>query len=236
MGRAFEYRRAAKEKRWDKMSKVFPKLAKAITVAAKEGGADPEMNAKLRTAIQNAKAENMPKDNIENAIKRAEGKDATEYTELNYEGKGPHGVLVFVETATDNPNRTVANVKSYFSKAGGGLVPTGSLEFMFTRNAVFEFIKTEGMDLEELELELIDAGMEEIEEQDGKVFVYGDYTNFGNISKALDELGIEVEKSSLKRYPTTPVEFTEEQMEEIEKMLDKIEDDDDVQAVFTNIA
>lgn len=236
MGRAFEYRRAAKEKRWDKMSKVFPKLAKAITVAAKEGGADPEMNAKLRTAIQNAKAENMPKDNIENAIKRAEGKDAAEYTEINYEGKGPHGVLVFVETATDNANRTVANVKSYFSKAGGGLVPTGSLEFMFTRNAVFEFVKTEDMDLEELELELIDAGMEEIEEQEGKIFVYGDYTNFGNLSKALEELGIEVEKSSLKRYPTTPVEFTEEQMEEIEKMLDKIEDDDDVQAVFTNIA
>ena len=236
MGRAFEYRRAAKEKRWDKMSKVFPKLAKAITVAAKEGGTDPEMNAKLRTAIQNAKAENMPKDNIENAIKRAEGKDAAEYSELNYEGKGPHGVLVFVECATDNPNRTVANVKSYFSKAGGGLVPTGSLEFMFTRNAVFEFAKTDSMDLEEMELELIDAGMEEIEETEGKVFVYGDYTNFGNIAKALEELGIEVEKSSLKRYPTSPVEFTEEQMEEIEKMLDKIEDDDDVQAVFTNIA
>ena len=236
MGRAFEYRRAAKEKRWDKMSKVFPKLAKAITVAAKEGGTDPEMNAKLRTAIQNAKAENMPKDNIENAIKRAEGKDAAEYSELNYEGKGPHGVLVFVECATDNPNRTVANVKSYFSKAGGGLVPTGSLEFMFTRNAVFEFAKTDSMDLEEMELELIDAGMEEIEETEGKVFVYGDYTTFGNIAKALEELGIEVEKSSLKRYPTSPVEFTEEQMEEIEKMLDKIEDDDDVQAVFTNIA
>ncbi|MEQ8927863.1 MAG: YebC/PmpR family DNA-binding transcriptional regulator [Fulvivirga sp.] len=236
MGRAFEYRRAAKEKRWDKMSKVFPKLAKAITVAAKEGGTDPEMNAKLRTAIQNAKAENMPKDNIENAIKRAEGKDAAEYTEINYEGKGPHGVLVFVECATDNANRTVANVKSYFSKAGGGLVPTGSLEFMFDRTAVFEFVKTEGMDLEELQLELIDAGMEEIEEKDDKVFVYGDYTNFGNISTALENLNIEVEKSSLKRYPTTPVEFTEEQMEEIEKMLDKIEDDDDVQAVFTNIA
>lgn len=236
MGRAFEYRRAAKEKRWDKMSKVFPKLAKAITVAAKEGGSDAEMNAKLRTAIQNAKAENMPKDNIENAIKRAEGKDATEYTEINYEGKGPYGVLVFVECATDNPNRTVANVKSYFSKAGGSLVPTGSLEFMFSRNAVFEFDKTDNIDLEELELELIDAGMEEIEEQEGKVLVYGDYTNFGNLSKALEEKGIEVEKSSLKRYPTTPVEFSEEQMEEIEKMLDKIEDDDDVQAVFTNIA
>ena len=235
MGRAFEYRRAAKEKRWDKMSKVFPKLAKAITVAAKEGGTDPEMNAKLRTAIQNAKAENMPKDNIEAAIKRAEGKDAADYIELNYEGKGPHGVLVFVECATDNPTRTVANVKSYFSKAGGGLVPTGSLEYMFNRKAVFEFEKPEDLDLEELELEMIDAGMEDIEENDDKVFIYGDYTNFGNLAKALEEKGIEVGKASLKRYPTTPVEYSDEQMEEIEKMLDKIEDDDDVQAVFTNI-
>ncbi len=236
MGRAFEYRRAAKEKRWDKMSKVFPKLAKAITVAAKEGGADPEMNAKLRSAIQNAKAENMPKDNIENAIKRAEGKDAAEYSEINYEGKGPHGVLVFVECATDNPNRTVANVKSYFSKAGGGLVPTGSLEFMFSRNAVFEIPKTEGFDLEAIELELIDAGAEDIEEENNTIFVYGDYTAFGNLSKTLEELKIEVSKASLKRIPNSPVEFTEEQMEEIEKMLDKIEDDDDVQAVYTNIA
>lgn len=236
MGRAFEYRRAAKEKRWDKMSKVFPKLAKAITVAAKEGGADPEMNPKLRTAIQNAKGQNMPKDNIENAIKRAEGKDAEAYTELNYEGKGPHGVLVFVECMTDNTNRTVSNVKSYFNKAGGSLVPTGSLEFMFSRKAVFEFEKTEETDIEELELELIDAGLEEIEENDGRVYVYGDYTNFGNLSTAFEEKGIEINKSSLERIPTSPVEFTEEQMEEIEKMLDKIEDDDDVQAVFTNVA
>ncbi len=236
MGRAFEYRRAAKEKRWDKMSKIFPKLAKAITVAAKEGGGDPEMNAKLRTAIQNAKAENMPKDNIENAIKRAEGKDAAEYTEVNYEGKGPHGVLVFVECATDNTTRTVANVKAYFSKSGGGIVPNGSLEFMFNRKASFEFDKTEEMDLEEMELELIDAGLEEIEENDGRVYVYGDYTNFGTLSKAFEELNIEVDKALLKRIPTTPVEFSEEQMEEIEKMLDKIEDDDDVQAVYTNIA
>lgn len=236
MGRAFEYRRAAKEKRWDKMSKLFPKLAKAITVAAKEGGVDPEMNAKLRTAIQNAKGENMPKDNIEAAIKRAEGKDADVYVEVNYEGKGPYGVLVFVECATDNTTRTVANVKSYFSKAGGGLAPTGSLEFMFSRNAVFEFEKTESMNIEELELELIDAGMEEIEEKDHMIYVYGDYTKFGSLSKALDELSIEVTKASLQREPNSPVTFTEEQMEDIEKILDKIEDDDDVQAVYTNIA
>ena len=236
MGRAFEYRRAAKEKRWDKMSKVFPKLAKAITVAAKEGGTDPDMNAKQRTAIQNAKAENMPKDNIENAIKRAAGKDAAEYTEVNYEGKGPHGVLVFVECATDNTTRTVANVKSYFSKLGGQLVPTGSLEFMFDRKAVFEFEKPEGLDIEELELELIDAGLEEIEENDSTLYAYADYTNFGNLSQAFEEKNIDIKKASLQRIPNSAVEFTEEQMLEVEKLIDRLEDDDDVQAVYTNIA
>ncbi len=236
MGRAFEYRRAAKEKRWDKMSKVFPKLSKAITVAVKEGGPDPEMNAKLRTAIQNAKAENMPKDNIENAIKRASGKDIDEIHEVTYEGKGPHGVLVFVEAATDNTTRTVANVKSYFNKAGGGFAPSGSLEYMFSRKAVFEFQKTEEMDVEELELSLIDGGLEEIEENEGMIYAYADYTNFGDMSKVLDDLGVEVKKATLKRIPTNPVEFNDDQLEDIEKMLDKIEDDDDVQAVYTNIA
>ncbi|WKN41019.1 YebC/PmpR family DNA-binding transcriptional regulator [Tunicatimonas pelagia] len=235
MGRAFEYRRAAKEKRWDKMSKIFPKLARSITIAAKEGGTDPDMNAKLRTAIQNAKAQNMPKDNIEAAIKRAEGKDGDDYVEVLYEGKGPHGVLVVVECATDNSTRTVANVKSYFNKAGGSLVPTGSLDYMFNRKAVFELVSPDNFDQEELELELIDAGLEEIEENEDKVYIYGDYTNFGSLSQALEEKQIEVEKSTLQRFPTTPVEFSEEQLEEIEKMLDKLEDDDDVQAVYTNI-
>ena len=235
MGRAFEYRRAAKEKRWDKMSKVFPKLAKAITVAVKEGGEDVEMNAKLRAAIQNAKAENMPKDNIEAAIKRAFGKEGAEYVEINYEGKGPHGVLVFVECASDNTTRTVANVKSYFNKAGGGLVPSGSLEFMFSRKAVFEFEKPEDLDLEELELDLIDAGLDELEQNGSSVYAYTDYTNFGTLSKACENLKIEITKSSLQRIPNNPVDFTEEQMEEIEKLLDKLEDDEDVQAVFTNI-
>ncbi|MBC9812225.1 YebC/PmpR family DNA-binding transcriptional regulator [Crocinitomicaceae bacterium CZZ-1] len=236
MGRAFEYRRAAKEKRWDKMSKLFPKLGKAITMAAKEGGSDPDMNSSLRTAIRNAKAQNMPKDNIDAAIKRATAKDAEAYSEINYEGKGPHGVLVFVECATDNPTRTVANVKSYFNKAGGGVVPNGSLEFMFNRKAVFEFTKTDNIDVDELELELIDAGLEEIEVNEDKVFVYGDYTSFGSLSAALEGLNIDVEKSTLQRIPTSPVEFTEEQLVDIEKMLDKIEDDDDIQQVFTNIA
>lgn len=242
MGRAFEYRKAAKMKRWGKMSRIFPKLAKAITMAAKEGGPDPDMNSSLRTAIQNAKAQNMPKDNIDNAIKRASAKDVEDFVEINYEGKGPYGVLVFVECATDNQNRTVANVKSYFNKAGGGLVPNGSLEFMFSRKAVFEFDKTDEMDLEELELELIDAGLEEIEEvnvgeeeEELKVFIYGEYTNFGTLQSAIEGMNIEVKNAALKRYPTTPVEYSEEQLEEIEKMLDKMEEDDDVQAVYTNI-
>jgi len=236
MGRAFEYRRAAKEKRWDKMSKLFPKLGKAITMAAKEGGDDPATNARLRTAIQNAKSENMPKDNIEAAVKRATQKDIANFAQVDYEGKGPHGVLVYIECATDNPTRTVANVKSYFNKAGGAVVPNGQLEFMFNRKSVFELVKTDSMDAEELELELIDAGCEEIEVTDESVFVYGDYTSFGTLAKAFEDLGMEVSKSNLQRIPTTPVEFTEEQLIDIEKMLDKIEDDDDIQQVFTNIA
>jgi YebC/PmpR family DNA-binding regulatory protein len=236
MGRAFEYRRASKEKRWDKMSKIFPKLAKAITVAAKEGGIEPDVNAKLRTAIQNAKAQNMPKDNIDAAIKRSLGKDADTIVEVSYEGKGPHGVLVFVECATDNTTRTVANVKSYFNKTGGSTVPNGSLEFMFARKSVFEFKRPEGLDIEELELQLIDAGLDKIEVEGDMVYVYGDYTNFGSLQSELEKLKIEIEKASLQRIPTSPVEFTEEQLTDIEKLLDKIEDDEDVQVVFTNIA
>lgn len=236
MGRAFEYRRASKEKRWDRMSKLFPKLGKAITMAAKEGGDDPAMNSRLRTAIQNAKSENMPKDNIEAAVKRATQKDLASFTEVIYEGKGLHGVLVIVECATDNSTRTVANVKSYFNKSGGAVVPNGQLEFMFNRKSVFEINKNDTIDPEELEFELIEAGCEEIEIIDDKIFVYGDYTAFGTIAKALEDLNIEVQKSNLQRIPTSPIELTEEQMADVEKMLDKIEDDDDIQQVFTNIA
>jgi YebC/PmpR family DNA-binding regulatory protein len=236
MGRAFEYRRASKEKRWDKMSKLFPKLGKVITIAAKEGGGDPNLNAKLRTAILNAKAQNMPKDNIDAAIKRAAGKDIDSYSEICYEGKGPHGVLVFVECATDNNTRTVANIKSYFNKLGGSLSPTGSLEFMFSRRAVFEFEIPENKTIEDIELELIEYGLEEIEKFDDTVYIYGDYTNFGSLSGALEEMGVEVKKASLKRVASNPVEFSEEQLADIEKLIDRIEDDDDVQAVYTNIA
>lgn len=237
MGRAFEYRRAAKEKRWSKMSKVFPKLAKAITVAAKEGVPDPEMNAKLRSAINNARAENMPKDNIDAAIKRASGKDAQDIAEVVYEGKGPHGVFIIIECATENNTRTVANIKSYFTKAKSQIVPTGSLEFMFSRKAVFEFKKSDDIDLEELELSLIDAGLEEIEvDEDGTVLVYGDYTDFGTLSQAFEELEIEITKATLQRIPNSTVEFSEEQLVDIEKLIDKIDDDEDVQMIFTNIA
>lgn len=236
MGRAYEYRKASKEKRWDKMSKLFPKLGKNITIAAKEGGADPDLNAKLRTAILNAKSQNMPKDNIDAAIKRAAGKDSESFSEICYEGKGPHGVLIFVECATDNNTRTVANVKSYFGKSGGGLVPTGSLEFMFNRKAVFEFEMPDNKSVEDIEFELIEAGLEEVELVDDIVFVYGDYTNFGSLSQAIEDMGIEVKKASLMRFALNQVEFTEEQLIDIEKLIDRIEDDDDVQAVYTNIA
>ena len=236
MGRAFEYRRASKEKRWDKMSKVFTKLAKSITMAVKEGGPDPESNSKLRLAIANAKAENMPKDNVESAIKRAAGKDSANYDEVNYEGKGPHGVLIFVETATDNTNRTVANLKTIFNKGGGQMVPTGSLEFLFDRKAVIEFPVPEDKDMEEVELELIDAGLEELEINEGTAYVYGDFTDFGRLNQAIDDLEIEGAKSRLKRIPNAPQEFAEDQLEEIEALIDKLEDDEDVQAVYTNIA
>jgi YebC/PmpR family DNA-binding regulatory protein len=236
MGRAFEYRRAAKEKRWGKMSRIFPKLGKAITMAAKEGGGDPVMNAALRTAIANAKGQNMPKDNIESAIKRAAGKDASDYVEINYEGKRPHGVLVFVECATDNTTRSVANVRSYFNKLDCALVPTGSLEYMFNRKSVFEINKTDEMDIEEMELELIDAGLEEIIDDGDTIYIHGEFTEFGNLSTAIEGMGIEVVKASLERFPSQPVEYTDEQMVLIEKLIDKIEDDDDVQAVYTNIA
>ncbi|MCF8361165.1 MAG: YebC/PmpR family DNA-binding transcriptional regulator [Prolixibacteraceae bacterium] len=235
MGRAFEYRRAAKEKRWDKMSKIFPKLGKAITVAAKSGGEDPDMNPALRTAIQNAKAQNMPKANIDAAIKRASGKDAENYTEELYEGKGPHGTMFMVECMTDNHTRTVANMKWMFNKWGQGLVPSGSMEFMFSRKAVVEFPKPD-IDIEELEMELIDSGLEELIENDGTMYAYADFTDFGTLTSKFEELSIETTKANLQRIPTSTVELTEEQLEEVDKLLDKIDDDDDVQEVFTNIA
>ena len=236
MGRAFEYRRASKEKRWDKMSKVFPKLARSITIAAKAGGIDPESNSALRTAISNAKAENMPKDNIDKAIKRAAGGDGANYNEINYEAKGPHGSLFFIETATDNTNRTVANLKMILNKNGGEMVQTGSLEFMFSRKAVIQFPVIEGMDMDEIELDLIDHGLEELAVNDETVYLEGEFTAFGSLTNAVSKLDIQNVKANLQRKPTSPIDLQDLQIEEIELLIDKIEDDDDVQSVFTNIA
>ncbi len=234
MGRAFEYRKASKMKRWGNMSKVFPKLGKVITQAAKEGGGDPDMNPKLRTAILNAKAENMPKDNIDAAIKRATAKDTKDMLEVNFEGKAAHGALIYVECATDNNTRSVANIKNIINRNGGEMLNSGSLDFMFSRKALFEFDKTEGMDIDELELELIDAGLEEIEEEDGVVLVTADYTDFGNLSKSFDELKIELKKATLERIANTPIELTTEQHDALAVMLEKLDDDEDVQKVYTN--
>jgi YebC/PmpR family DNA-binding regulatory protein len=236
MGRHFECRRRAKESRWATMSKVFPKLAKSITMAAKSGGPDPESNATLRVAINNAKAQNLSKENIENAIKRAAGKDAADITEVTYEGKGPHGSLFIVECATDNSNRSVGNLKIIFNKNGGQMVNAGQLDFMFSRKSVIEFPLPEGRDLDDIELELIDAGLEEIHVDEGMVSVIGEYSAFASLCHAVEALGIVATKSSLQRLPAQPIELTEEQMEEVEVLLDKLEDDDDVQAVFTNLA
>jgi len=236
MGRAFEYRKASKLKRWGAMSKLFPKLGKIITMAAKEGGGDPDTNSKLRTAILNAKAENMPKDNIEAAIKRATAKDTETMLEVNFEGKAPHGVLIFIECMTDNNTRTVANVKNILTKNGGELLTNGSLEFMFDRKALIEFALKDDMDIEELELELIDAGLEEIEAQDGEVLVTGDYTSFGTLTSAIEDMGIEITKANLERMANTPVSISEEQQADIDKILERLEDDEDVQKVFTNLA
>ncbi len=218
------------------MSKVFPKLAKSITMAAKNGGPDPESNAPLRVAINNAKAQNLSRDNIENAIKRAAGKDAADITEVTYEGKGPHGSLFIVECATDNSNRTIGSLKIIFNKNGGQLVNAGQLDFMFNRKSVIEFPVPVGRELEEIELELIDAGLEEMHVDEGIVSVIGEYSAFASLTHAVEALGIVPSKSSLQRLPTQPIELSEEQMEEVEAILDKIEDDDDVQAVFTNLA
>jgi len=236
MGRAFEARRAGKEKRWGEMSRLYPKLGKIITMAAKAGGSDPNSNTALKTAVNNAKAQNMPKDNIDKAIKRATAADAANYDEISYEGKGPHGSLLWVECATDNSTRTVANVKTAFNKSGGQVVNSGSLDFMFTRKAVIEFEKKDGMDLEEIELNLMDFGLEEMDVQDDRIVVYGEFTSFGELTKACEDMGIEGFKANLQRIANSPIELTEAQIDEVEALIDKLEEDDDVQAVFTNLA
>jgi YebC/PmpR family DNA-binding regulatory protein len=234
MGRAFEFRRARKEKRWDWMAKTFTKLGKEISMSVKAGGPDPETNARLRTAIQNAKGANMPKDRIEGAIKRASDKGQKALEEVVYEGKGPFGIGIIVETATDNPTRTVANIRMYFSRNSGELVKTGSLDFLFDRKGSFKFPKG-NQNLEDLELELIDFGLDEIFEMDEEVVVYTSFPDFGKMQKALEEKGIAVTSAELIRVPTTQTELNEEQQKEVDELIDKLEQDEDVQNVFHNM-
>ena len=231
MGRAFEFRKARKMKRWAAMSKAFTRIGKDIVIAVKEGGPDPDSNAKLRAVIQNAKAANMPKDNVERAIKRATDKNLGDFKEILYEGYGPHGIAVLIETATDNSTRTVANIRSYFNKCNGNLGTSGSVEFMFDHTCNFQ-ISAEGIDPEELELDLIDHGVEEVFQDEDSLMIYAPFEAFGALQKELENRGIEIQSSGFERIPQVTKELTEEQAADIEKLLEKIEEDDDVQNVY----
>lgn len=238
MGRAFEYRKAAKLKRWGHMARTFTKLGKQIAIAVKAGGPEPENNPTLRAIIANCKRENMPKDNIERAIKNAMGKDQSEYKEVTYEGYGPHGIAVFVETLTDNTTRTVADVRSIFNKFNGNLGNQGSLSFLFNHKAVFTFKKKEGVNMDDLILDLIDYGVEDEydeDEENGEVTIYGAPTSFGEIQKHLEAEGYEVTGAEFTRIPNDLKEVTPEQREVIEKMVERLEEFDDVQTVYTNM-
>ena len=234
MGRAFEARKQSKMKRWGAMAKAFTRIGKDIVIAVKTGGSNPDTNAKLRVVIQNAKGVNMPKDRIEAAIKRAADKDTSSYDEVIYEGYAPHGVAVLVETSTDNINRTVASVRSYFTKAGGSLGTTGMLNFVFERKAVFR-INAEGLSVEDLELELIDFGAEEVEQDENEILITTAFEDFGNMQKALEEKGVHIISSGFERFPLSYMKVNAEQEAEIQKMLDKMEEDDDVNMVYHNM-
>lgn len=235
MGRAFEYRKERKFKRWGNMARVFTKLGKEITIAAKAGGPDPDMNPRLRVLIQQAKKENMPKDNIERAIKRATEKDVSDYKEVVYEGYGPYGIAILIETATDNPTRTVANIRSYFNKHGGSLGTSGCVEFLFEHKCIFKIAPKEGMSLEELELELIDYGVEEVEAKEDEIVIYGDFKSYADIQSYLEKNGFEIQSAEFEYFPIETKSLNQEQREQIEKLLEKFEDDDDVQNVFHNM-
>jgi len=235
MGRAFEFRKERKFKRWGNMSRVFTRLGKELAIAAKAGGPDPDNNPRLRAVILTARSENMPKENIERAIKRAVEKDHSDYKEMVYEGYGPHGVAFIIETATDNPTRTVANIRSYFHKYGGSLGTSGSVEFMFDRKCVFK-IQMPGIDLEELELELIDVGGEEVFAEEKEVMIYGTFESYGAIQKFIEEHKLELVSAGFERIPTGELkELTPSQKAEIEKLSEKFEEDDDVQNIYTNM-
>ncbi|WP_372751363.1 YebC/PmpR family DNA-binding transcriptional regulator [Labilibaculum sp.] len=235
MGRAFEFRKARKFKRWDKMAKAFTRIGKDIVIAIKAGGPDPASNSHLRAVIQNAKAVNMPKENVERAIKKATSKDQKDYKEIVYEGYAPHGIAILVETATDNHTRTVADVRSYFNKCNGSLGTTGSVEFMFEHKCHFK-IENIGQDIEELEFELIDIGVEEVFEDEDGIMLYGNFPDFGKIQSYLEENNMTVISSGFERIPMDTKELSEEQIADVEKLLDKLEDNDDVQNVYHNMA
>lgn len=233
MGRAFEFRKARKMKRWSAMAKTFTRIGKDIVMAVKEGGPHPESNARLRAVIQNAKAANMPKDNVERAIKKASDKDTANFKEVLFEGYAPHGVAIIVETATDNNNRSVANVRAAFNKCNGNLGTSGSVAFMFDHTCNFR-VKTEDlkMPLEDFELELIDFEVEEVFEDEDGILIYAPFEQFGAIQKFLEENNLEILSSGFERIPTTTVKLTEEQQADVEKLLDRLDEDDDVQNVY----
>ena len=238
MGRAFEYRKAAKLKRWGHMARTFTKLGKQIAVAVKSGGPEPENNPALRAIIATCKRENMPKDNIERAIKNAMGKDQSEYKVMTYEGYGPHGIAIFVDTLTDNPTRTVGDVLSVFNKFNGNLGTMGSLAFLFDHKAVFTFKKTDGLDMDEMILDLIDYGVEDEfdeDEEEGSITIYGDPKSFGQIQKHLEESGFEVLGAEFTYVPNDLKDVTAEERESIDKMVERLEEFDDVQTVYTNM-
>lgn len=231
MGRAFEFRKARKMKRWSAMSKAFTRIGKDIVMAVKEGGPDPDSNARLRAVIQNAKSVNMPKDNVERAIKRASDKSLGDYKEVLFEGYAPHGIAILVETATDNNTRTVANIRSYFNKCDGSLGTSGSVVFMFDHTCNFR-IPADGIDVEELELEMIDFGVEEVFADEDGIMIYAPFESFGAIQSELESRGIEILSSGFERIPQVTKQLTPEQAADVEKLLEKIEEDDDVQNVY----
>jgi len=235
MGRAFEYRKATKMKRWGNMARVFTKLGKQITIAARESGPEPDTNPRLRVLIQQSKKENMPKENVERAIKKAISKDEADYKEMVYEGYGPNGIAIVIETATDNPTRTVANIRSYLTRHGGSLGTSGCLQFLFDHKCVFKIAPKEGVSLEDLELELIDFGVDELVEDEDSIILYGEFQSYSSIQKYLEENGFEIFSAEFERIPNDMKELNDEQKAQVMKLLDKIEDDEDVQNVFHNM-
>ncbi len=235
MGRAFEYRKARKMKRWGNMARIFTKLGKEISIAVKASGPDPEANPRLRVLMQNAKTANMPKDNVERAIKKAISKDFADYKDMVYEGYGPFGIAILVETQTDNPTRTVANVRSAFNRYGGSLGTTGSLSFIFDRKSVFKITPKEGLDIEEFELEVIDYGAEEIEMDENEIVIYGQPEDFSRIQNYLEENGFEILSAEFERFPNDTKDLDAEQRATIDKLIEKLEDDEDVANVYHNL-